>query len=72
MRKILTDKTCEYFNNLRVLLKRGQKPEWKQSHVRELTMLEKIKDFGKLFASLEGSELTSPEKNIENGSKNCA
>ena len=34
----------------------------KRSHVRELTTLEKIKDFGKLFASLEGSELTSLPK----------
>ena len=39
MRKILTDKTCEYFNNLRVLLKHGLKPELKRSRVRELTTL---------------------------------
>ena len=39
MRKILTDKTCKYFNNLRILLKRGLKPEWDRSRVRELTTL---------------------------------
>ena len=40
MRKILTDKTCKNFNNLRILLKRGLKSEWKQSRVRELTTLQ--------------------------------
>ena len=35
----ICDKTCEYFNNLRILLKRGLKPEWNRSRVRELTML---------------------------------
>ena len=36
----ICDKTCKYFNNLRILLKRGLKPEWDRSRVRELTMLD--------------------------------
>ena len=34
------DNTCEYLKNLRILLKRGLKPDWKQSRVRELTTLQ--------------------------------
>ena len=39
----ICDKTCEYFNNLCILLKRGLKPEWSRSRVRELTTLVKSK-----------------------------